>query len=233
MVVNRSLAVRPHIYFIVLLLTYLFFLPAAGSCQEPPLGVISAAETGLPRFLSSLPANSAETYGLVQGDLDASLGTPFLLHTIPNTAIATYRLGDPVAAALIPTSMWYVPVLKGGETKALLVVDFHEGAWKAVAFGFGRLAPSIGAALRAAPPEQGFHPKFVSVFSANQFFVSIPEKSPFHLESITPGASDNPATGPTAAGGAVPAMKPLQPASPESAMQTISKIREAITVHLQ
>lgn len=216
----RSSRARP--LFLVTFFFFHLFSQNAWS-QEPPDKVTEAAVRGLPEFLRSLPANSNELYGLGPTDADISLEKAVPVYSISSASLAAYQPGDTVDKLMSPTSLWYAPVSKSGQVKAILVVDRMDSEWKAVSFGYGRLAPSVSAALKAFPLADGYHPKVIAAFAANKFFLSVPERGAYDLTPIFPGESM--ATIP-------PVGKDLVRGEP-ALSRTVSELREAITEGIQ
>lgn len=164
--------------------------------QNAPEGVLQAAVEGLQPFLSKVPMDSLEQYGLIGSDVlsSASLGTPFLVHMITPSALKQYQAGMTVASIVTQTTMWYFPVLFAGQTKAILVVDQLDNQWKAVSLGYAGLARELGAVSRQWKASQGYHPMLIVVFQAQQYLFAVPEKDAYNLTRL--GENATPSTGP-------------------------------------
>jgi len=157
-------------------------LAGAGAPQE----VYRAASNGLPVFLGKVPLKSRELYGFTP-DTDFSkiqLGPPALLRTIRPATLSSNRTVTAVSAVVSDTTMWFFPVLVEGEAKAMLVVDRHDGEWRAVSLGYAPLAAEWNHVLHQWPAARGFHPALIGVFQANQFYFTIPELGDANLTPL-------------------------------------------------
>jgi hypothetical protein len=152
-----------------------------------PSEVLAAAATGLPFFLSQIPAGSKELYGFSQTDnlSRAQLGGALGVHTITPAALHNSSSDTTVSSILSETTMWFFPVLLDGESKAMLVVDQDGGTWKAVSLGYAGLGHELNKLLAQWPPSQGFHPQLVAVFQAKQFYFTVPEVDNLNLTAIS------------------------------------------------
>lgn len=156
--------------------------------QVPHEDVLRAAETGLLPYLEKVPLDRIEQYGFVEGDVlqSATLGAPFLLHTITPEALERHLSGTPVAAMITPTSMWYFPVLIEGQARAVLVVDRLDDQWKAVSLGYAGLARELGMMSRQWPRSEGYDPVLIAVFQARQYLFTVPARGADNLTPLTP-----------------------------------------------
>lgn len=187
-----------------MVVAWIFSVPCL-MAQNAPEGVLKAATQGLQPFLSKIPAPSVEEYGFVHGDdlATASLGTPFMVHTITPSALEKYQAGMTVASILTPTTAWYFPVLIAGQTRAILAVDNIDNQWQAVSLGDAGLAKELGAVSRQWKASQGYHPMLIVVFQAHKFLFTVPEKDAYNLTPLTVDAT--PATAATFQAKAAPA----------------------------
>lgn len=162
-------------------------LMAAG--PQAPAEVMQAAAQGLKPFLAKIQADSMERFGLdADAPLDsATLGAPFLLHTIAPAALAGYKTGMAVSELITPTSMWYFPVLINGEARLILVVDRMGDKWEAVSLGYPPLALEWANVKRQWPEERGYNPVLVAVFQARQHLFTVPEKGASNLTPLVQG----------------------------------------------
>jgi hypothetical protein len=153
---------------------------------EAPPEVIAAAKEGLPGFLSLIPTGSKPLYGFPE-DInlaEARLGTPVLLHVFKRAVLQSNQVSQTVSSALADTSMWFFPVLLAGEGKAMLVVDWHQNAWKAVSLGYAHLGSEWNQVSKQWPLAKGFHPQLVAVLRANEHYFTVPEVDDRNLTRI-------------------------------------------------
>jgi hypothetical protein len=162
-----------------------------------PPEVLSAAQSGLSAFLDRIPRDEMEPYGFPKGsDLSqARLGEPFLLYQITPASLRHQRAGQSVRALISPTTRWHFPVILDTGARALLVIDQDKEGWKAVSLGYASLAGALNHIRKQWPASKGYHPQFVAMFPAKQFFFSIPEHDDHNLTPIpsapqTPGNSE-------------------------------------------
>ncbi len=165
---------------------WILSVPCLMAEQNAPEAVQQAAVEGLQPFLNKIPTESLEQYGFVHGDVRgmASLGTPFLMYTITPTALQNYRTGMSVTSMVTPTTMWYFPVLMGGQTRAILVVNQVDNQWQAVSLGYAGLARELGALSRQWKAAQGYQPMLIVIFQAKQYLFTVPEKDAYNLTRL-------------------------------------------------
>ena len=179
----------------------LCFLAATVQSQVlpvPPAGVVAAAKDGLPGFLAKIPAGAKAVYGFPEtSDLSRTrLGTPLALRSVQPAGLENKTAAQTVTEVLSDTSMWFVPVQLEGRIKAMLVVDWHEGAWRAVSLGYAPLAGEWDQVAAQWPAEKGYHPQLVTFFQGKQFYFTVPEVDGTNFTAIaSPGnASSGPAS---------------------------------------
>lgn len=162
--------------------------------QGVPPGVRNAAQEGLQSFLGRISPAARGDYGFTGSDNLArvKLGTPLNLLTITPEALLSYQASRPVAAILTKTKMWYFPVMLQNEVRCILVVDQVDGKWQAVSLGYANLAKALGTIKQRYPASQGFNPRLIAVFQANQYLVMVPEENPQALISIIPAGRGAP-----------------------------------------
>lgn len=172
---------------VLMVVAWILSVPCLMAEQNAPAAVQQAAIEGLHPFLNKISVDSLEQYGFIPGDVRsmATLGTPFLMYTITPSALAKYRTGMSVASMVTPTTMWYFPVLMGGQTRAILVVDQINNQWQAVSLGYAGLAGELGALSRQWNVAQGYHPMLIVVFQAKQYLFTVPEKGAYNLTRLT------------------------------------------------
>ena len=154
--------------------------------QDPPPEVVRAAKEGLPRFLDGVSESSLESFGFAKGDSAAKavLDAPFKLYMLRPSDVKTYAAGAPIEPLAVETEQWYFPVLIGGQTRAFFVVDKVDGQWRAVSLGYGDLAKEMGKVRGRWPQSKGYHPRYIALPSAYEFFVTVPEMGPDNLTSL-------------------------------------------------
>lgn len=176
------------LFGVSLLAVCLFAFSLATAQQVPPADVLKAAEEGLQPFLQKIAPDEINQYGFAPDDLvqNASLGSPFQVHTITPAAMAQYKPGATVSSLITPTRMWYFPVLVAGQARAILVVDWLENRWQAVSLGYAGLARELAAMGLKWNAAQGYKPVLVAVFQARQYLFTVPEKDAFNLTPLAP-----------------------------------------------
>ena len=157
--------------------------------SKAPDAVVQAATQGLKPWLDKIPASSMLQFGFdPTAPLDsATLGAPFLVHTITPAALKQYKSGTAVTDLITPTTLWYFPVLVAGEAKAILVVDRMNDRWEAVSLGYSNLAGEWANVTRQWPESKGYHPVLIAVFQAKQHLFTVPEKGAANLTPLASG----------------------------------------------
>ena len=142
-----------------------------------PDDVARAAAEGLPGLLAQIPEGMGSEYGFADGREIAKAvpGRPMPVQAITPAALHAWKPGDAIGGLLSATTLWYVPVLAGGEVRAVLVVDWVEGGWQAVSLGYVPLAGPLGMLLEQWPESGGYHPQLVMVVQAQQYLFTVPE----------------------------------------------------------
>ena len=153
---------------------------------DPPREAVAAAEAGLPEFLSLMPAGSKAAYGFAENtDLSAArVGTPVLLRVIKQAVLQGKQASQTVSSSLAETTQWFFPVMLKGEARAMLVVAWHENAWRAVSFGYAHLGREWNQVLKQWPLAKGFHPRLVAVCQAKEHYFTVPEVDDRNLTRI-------------------------------------------------
>ena len=156
--------------FVVLLA---FGVVTTAYADTPPGEVKQAAEEGLPQFLSIMPREEVEHYGLKSVDeLEiAALGEPYQVHTIMPQSLKSYEKGTRLSSLITETNLWYFPIVVNSEARVILTVDFFEGRWQAVDLGGAPLAERLQSLSTQLPDllkdkgvSGGFSMKFVRIF---------------------------------------------------------------------
>lgn len=176
---------------------------SVGVLGAPPADVVQAAATGWPDMLARIPAGEWGDYGFLDSreTAQATLGAPMPVYTITPAALDGYQPGAAIDSLLSETSLWYVPVVVGGAVRAILVVDRLEDKWQAVSLGYVPLAGPLGRVLAQWPESEGYHPRLVMVFQAQQYLFTIPEWSEPNLTPLSGRGMDSAAkAGPIAVG---------------------------------
>lgn len=118
------------------------------------------------------------------------MGVPLNLDTIIPEDLIEYQENTPVTAILSRTNLWYFPVMLKNEAKTILVVDQIEGEWQAVSLGNTNLAKTLVAITQHWQASEGFNPKLIAVFQANQYLLAVPEVNTKGLISLSTSATD-------------------------------------------
>jgi hypothetical protein len=147
--------------------------------EEAPVAARQAAEQGLSSFLQAIPAQDLAHFNFSDPkELEqATLGEPFLIYTIAPESILMYQANTPVESIIVPTSVWYFPVLINGETRTLLMVDMINGGWKAVGIGSSGIAKQWAAVDTTRCSAAGYTPRFVRIFQAMSDFVVLSHRT--------------------------------------------------------
>jgi hypothetical protein len=156
--------------------------------ETAPPEAITAAQSGLPAFLEKIPAGDSRSYGFEPGDpIHAAYpGAPYRLHEITPAALARFKPGDAVDSLTRPAGMWYFPVMIRDEVKAILIVDYLDGAWRAVSLGQAPLARELNSIRRQWPKESGYSPSLVVNFQSAGYFFTVPQVNDHNLTPILP-----------------------------------------------
>lgn len=175
-----------HRFLMVILFSCLSWGAQVLVAGEVPAGVSDAANNGLQSLLAHVPPGEKDLYGFSKDDnlAKASLGHPFLMHTITPTSLWNSHLSAAGSLLITDTTMWFFPVMLGGEARAMLVVDRQDAKWQAVSLGYGSLAHELNNICSAWPESKGFHPKLVAMFQAKQFYFTVPEVDDINLTPI-------------------------------------------------
>lgn len=192
--------------------------------ETAPPEVAAAAESGLPDFLAKIPPDGLRDYGFAPGDPlgDAYPGAPYRLREITPAALSTFSPTDTVGSLTRATSIWYFPVMLGGEAKAILIVDLLDGAWRAVSLGQAALAGELNEIGRQWPAAKGYDLRLIVSFQAASYFFSVPQAGDRNLTRIaTRGAAAPraPGRGYAATSGLASTIEALRPAVEENIRQ--------------
>ena len=108
-----------------------------------PQEVYTAAETGLPFFLSHIPSGEEKGYGFNNREEfgRAELGVPYEMHTIYPDRLSKGETAGP--GLIVSAREWRFRVKCDGQARALLTVAEREGKWQAVDIGAAGLAAEI------------------------------------------------------------------------------------------
>jgi hypothetical protein len=182
--IRRWFSSWPLILLHLLLLIFIILEP--GRAQEVPDEIMSQAQQGLPLFLHKIPPGTLAEYGFADHDplAQAYLGQPFKVHTITPTALLGAKAGSRIRDMLEETKLWYFPVMINDQVRALLVVDYLQGQWRAVSLGYANLARGLGTVRQRWPRSQGYHPLLIAVFQAREYLVLVPEDNPDQVMSL-------------------------------------------------
>jgi len=156
--------------------------------QEPPDGVLKAANDGLMSFLEQIPKGAMQEYGFAKDDnLDeAYLGGAFRLHNISPEALSMYKSNDSVSAIISETDIWYFLVTINDATKSILIVEKFNSEWKTVGLGYASLAKELSIILKQWPRSDGFNPLLIVVFQAQEYLFTIPAIDEYNLTPVLP-----------------------------------------------
>lgn len=163
-------------------------LPGASSAEVAPPAAGAAAEAGLVKFLTEvIPPSGLVNFGFAAGEdvSGASLGDPWLLHTITPDALRAATAETAVTDLVTPTGLWYFPVLLSGTPRCVITVTRVKGKWEAVGIGKAPLAVELGKISTRWPKQSGYTPKLVAVNQAAAYFFTVPEGDPGNLTPLT------------------------------------------------
>ncbi|MEN6438545.1 MAG: hypothetical protein ABFD97_08175 [Syntrophobacter sp.] len=145
------------------------------SARDVPPEVKAAAEEGYRSLLESIPPDALSHFNLSNTDEvnQAVLGEGFRVHTIPPESILSYDGKTSVHELILPTQIWFFPVMSRGRIRALLTVDKVGNEYKAVSIGGSGLALQWASALESASSGEDGERVFVRVYQAAADFVVI------------------------------------------------------------
>lgn len=144
------------------------------SAEDVPPEVKAAAEQGYRSLLGAIPADALSHFNFTNADQvkQATLGEGFRVHTIPPESILAYDGKTSVHELIVPTSIWFFPVISDGQARTLITVDKVAGGYKAVSIGGSGLALQW-AGTRELSSSGGHERVFVRVYQATADFVVI------------------------------------------------------------
>lgn len=121
------------------------------SAVQASAEVAATASAGLRAWLDAVPASLRVQHGFRSADelAHAVVGRPY-----PVLTLARERRRE-----LLATELWRVPVLVGGEHRALLTVARSSGRWSVVEIGAARLAAQLGAIEQRLSPAAAQRPR--------------------------------------------------------------------------
>ena len=137
---------KRYIGHIMLLLVLLLALGAqAAYGAAPPDEVVSTAEEGLARFLSTIPPDELKNIGLNSSEEinAATLGQPYLQLILTPQALSSYESGQSLSDLLTETDTWLFPVRVGNEARTMLTVAKLDGKWQAGGIGGTQLSAAL------------------------------------------------------------------------------------------
>jgi hypothetical protein len=139
----------------------------------PPAAATEAARLGLPRFLKAIAPQELAHFNFANpAELEvAELGTPFRQFTIEAQQLLDYDPATPLDRIVVPTPIWYFPIVIKGEMRTLLHVEMMDGTWQAVGIGSSGIAKMWTAAQKARPTTARHANIFVRFYAARADFV--------------------------------------------------------------
>lgn len=140
-----------------------------------PPGVLAAATSGLPRFLSAITPGEMEHFRFAgEGEIArAELGSPFQVHCLRPDEILDFADGKTGEVTIEPMSLWQFPVLCDGSIRTLLTVDQVDGGWEAVDLGGFSPAYEMEEVAFHWPPGEGYGLRYVRVFPTGSQFIAV------------------------------------------------------------
>ncbi len=144
------------------------------SAQDVPPEVKAAAEQGYRSLLDAIPSDALSHFNFTNAGQvkQATLGEGFRVHTIPPESILAYDGKASVHELMVPTSIWFFPVISEGQARTLITVDKVGSGYKAVSIGGSGLALQW-AGTRELYSSGGHERVFVRVYQATADFVVI------------------------------------------------------------
>jgi hypothetical protein len=151
--------------------------------QEP---LYDVAEKGLITYWKNIPDGLKDKYGFAATDSlkDVHLEEPFNLYQITQASLNNYKEGDSTESLLSKTELWYFPLSVNDEIKSVIVVDKVGNDFRAVSFGYSRLAREINAIKHKWPASNGYRFHLVVAFQANSYLYTFPEPNNHNLAII-------------------------------------------------
>lgn len=162
----------------------IFLLAVALSAAEPvPVEVLNAAEEGLNRYLDAIPDGQLDHFGFTSKEEFAltTVGTPFRVYTIKPAELFSFNEGDDISSVISPTTLWMVPVICAGSSRALLKVDLMNGEWKAVGIGASVLASEMERVEDFLIRFSGYETKFVRIYQASKDLILLSKGGVSHF----------------------------------------------------
>jgi hypothetical protein len=146
---------------------------------------------GLPDWLNKVPPGMEDQYGFFSREemVDASLGAPWQMWTIPYRDLADAHVENP---NLTPLDEWRFPVIVAGSARALLTVSRSDGgAWQIVAIGAAGLARELADFESVETSRRGGHENsrrvVLRLYASRLDFLSISDmSSSLQNEKFTP-----------------------------------------------
>jgi hypothetical protein len=144
------------------------------SAQEVPAAVGGAA-VGFRSLLEAIPSSEISNFNFADKEevKSATLGEGFRVHTIPPELILNYSPGQAIEDMVMPTPIWFFPVLVNGEARTLITVDLLDGQYQAVSLGGRGVAKEWAAASAKWPASAGYQNTFVRIYQATADFVLV------------------------------------------------------------
>jgi hypothetical protein len=145
------------------------------SAQGVPAAVGGAAEYGFRSLLEAIPLPEISNFNFADKDeiKSATLGEGFRVFTIPPELIVNYNPGLAIEDMVMPTPIWFFPVLVSGEARALITVDLLDGQYQAVSLGGRGVAKEWAAASAKWPASAGYQNTFVRIYQATADFILV------------------------------------------------------------
>ncbi len=99
------------------------------------------------------------------------LGDPFQIFTIETQNILNYDPNIDLASIIVPTTTWLVPVMIHNQPRAILTVNYQDGAWKVVSIGMGDISEKSDKNGKMNTGGKDKTNKFIRIYPAKSDFI--------------------------------------------------------------
>lgn len=159
--------------FTIFLALFLLMPVITISDESPPRDALQAAQEGLSSFLNSIPKNELMLYNFPENAnlTQATLGEPVNEYSITPQKIINYDFHTSIKDLLLPTNLWYFPIIYNSKVRTILIVDFFEQKWQAVAIGYSGLAVQIKLITDKLRNDNITEYQFLRIYQAKSDFI--------------------------------------------------------------
>jgi hypothetical protein len=162
---------------------------APASAQDVPAAAKAAAQKGFRPLLKAIPAGELARFNFSNPDdvRQATLGEGFRVFTISPDLILNYDGRSSVQEMIRPTSLWFFPVVAGGQVRTMITVDMVDGQYRAVSVGGSGVAVEWARAQVKWPSSSGYTRVFLRIYQATADFVVVSDASQTKMAPLPSG----------------------------------------------